>query len=64
MGVLPVRLSLYHVPDVHGGQKRASDSLNWSYRLLLAVLWVLGIKPTSSVWVALLIAEPSLQPST
>jgi hypothetical protein len=44
-----------------GGQKSASDTLEWSYRWLWATMWVLGTEAKSSERaVSALTADPPL----
>lgn len=44
---LQLCLCILCVPDAHGGQRRAPDSLERSYRWVWANMWVLRIKPRS-----------------
>lgn len=49
MGVLAVWMSLYYVPEVPTEAITGHCVVwNWSYRLLQATMWVLGIKHWSA----------------
>lgn len=47
---LHVYLCTMCMPDTHGGQKRASDPLNWSYRQSRVSIWVVGTGFSKRSW--------------
>lgn len=59
MSILPANMC---VPGACRGQRRALDSLNWSYGWLWGALWVPGTEHRLSTQPVLLTAGSSLQP--
>lgn len=43
-----LHMFVHHRHSVSGGWKRVLNPLDWSYRWLLAAMWVLGVRALSS----------------